>query len=116
MKKILLCSEDEMVRETLKEIICLQYELIVVDSEEQSFHVLENAKDITIVIIDINLTKNSGRQFQSQLKTNFPKLKIIQITGFKAAGSKSKAIESKASGQISKPFKEEEILKAIKNC
>jgi DNA-binding NtrC family response regulator len=112
-KKILICDDEEGVRESLKLILENDYDLILVDSGEQALHALENAKDVSLVLLDIKMPKVSGLDVLNEIKKKHP-VKIIMVTGYKSVETAAEATRLGASGYIIKPFKSEEIVETVK--
>mgnify|MGYP003394116045 CR=1 FL=1 len=113
-KKILICDDEEGIRESLKLILSEHYDLIVVDNSEQALHTLDHAKDIGVVLLDIKMPKVNGLDVLSEIKAKFPKVKIIMVTGYRSVETAAEATRLGASGYIVKPFKSEEILETVK--
>ncbi len=113
-KKILICDDEEGVRESLKLILGDFYDLAVVDGGQQALHTLTHAKDIGLVFLDIKMPKINGIDVLTEIKAKYPKIKIIMVTGYRSVETAAEATRLGASGYIIKPFKSEEILEAVK--
>ena len=112
--KIMICDDEEGIRESLKLVLGDHYDLVAVDSGEQALHTLANAKDITTVLLDIKMPKVNGLDVLQEIKSKYPKVKIIMVTGYRSVETAAEASRLGASGYIIKPFKAEEILEAVK--
>ncbi len=112
-KKILMVEDEEGVRESLKLILNDHYNLIVAHDGEQCMEILKYAKDVGLVLMDIKMPKMNGLELLKEVKSQYPHLKVIMITGYKSAETANEAIRLGAVGYIVKPFKAEEILKAV---
>lgn len=113
-QKILICDDEEGIRESLKLILADHYNLIVTDNGEQCLDCLKNTRDISAVLLDIKMPKVSGMDILEQIKKDHPKTKVIIVTGYKAAETVAEATRRGASGYIVKPFKSDEILETMK--
>ena len=113
-KKILICDDEEGIRESLKLVLGEFYDLIVVESGEQALHTLGHSKDIAIVLMDIKMPKVHGLDVLQEIKSKFPHVKIIMVTGYKSVETAAEASRLGASGYIIKPFKSEDILETVK--
>ena len=109
-KKILICDDDEIIRESLKLALSELYELVAVDSGEQALHALANAPEIGVALVDIKMPELNGRNLLPQIKTKHPQLKIIAVTGYKS----SETAQRGADGYIGKPLRSQEILETVK--
>jgi DNA-binding NtrC family response regulator len=113
-KKILICDDEEGIRESLKLILGDHYDLILTDSGEQCLQCLEKDKTIGLVFLDIKMPKINGLEILNIIKEEYPNLKVIIVTGYKSVETASEAASLGASGYIVKPFKAEEILLTAK--
>ena len=113
-KKILICDDEEGIRESLKNILGQHYNLIIVETGDQLMHILKNAPEVSVALFDMNMPEINERDFLDQVKNLQPKLKIIMVAGYQSADSKINSTDHDISGYIVKPFKSEEILKTVK--
>ena len=111
--KILICDDEEGIRESLKLILADHYDLIAVDSGEMALNTLSHSQDIKIILLDIKMPKINGLDLLKEIKKKFPHLKIIMVTGYKSVETAAEATRLGASGYIIKPFKSEEILGTV---
>ncbi|MFA5060635.1 MAG: response regulator [Candidatus Omnitrophota bacterium] len=112
--KVLICDDEESIRESLKLILSDHYDLIATESGEQCLECLKNSKDIGIVLIDIKMPKVNGLETLRQIKEARPDVKVVMVTGYKSVETAQEAIRLGADGYIVKPFKSEEILETIR--
>ena len=112
--KILICDDEEGIRESLKLVLGDDYNLVTVDSGEMAIKVLQNSKDIKLILLDIKMPKTSGLDVLQEIKKKFPQVKIIMVTGYKSVETAAEATRLGASGYIIKPFKSQEILDTVK--
>ena len=59
-EKILICDDEEGIRESLKLILGDYYNLVVVDNGQQALHALANDNDIKVALLDIRMPKFNG--------------------------------------------------------
>jgi len=114
-KKILICDDEEGIRESLKLILGDHYDLILTESSEQALQCLDNNKDIGLALLDIKMPKVNGLETLKAIKEKCPDLNVIIVTGYKSVETASEASSLGASGYIVKPFKSDEILETVKN-
>ena len=112
--KILICDDEEGVRESLKLILSDDYELIVAESGEQCLECLSNSKDIGLVLLDVKMPRMGGLEVLTKIKGARPDLKVIIVTGYRSVEAAAEAVRLGASGYIIKPFKSEEILATVR--
>ncbi|MBI3602337.1 MAG: response regulator [Candidatus Omnitrophica bacterium] len=113
-QKILICDDEEGIRESLKLILGDLYSLLVVTGGEQALYTLENNKDIKVALLDIKMPKVNGLDVLTQIKSKFPAVKIIMVTGYRCVETAAEAARLGASGYIVKPFNSQEILETVK--
>ena len=112
--KILICDDEEGIRESLKLVLGDYYNLITVDSGDMALEVLSKSKDIKVMLLDIKMPKTNGLDVLQEIKKKFPHIKIIMVTGYKSVETAAEATRLGASGYIVKPFKSQEILETVK--
>ena len=112
-KKILICDDEEGVRESLKIIIGEHYPLIACATPEAAIHALAHDQSIGVCLLDIKMPVINGLDLLTLIKKDYPKVKIIMVTGYKSVEIAAEATRLGASGYIVKPFKAEEILEKI---
>jgi len=112
--KVLICDDEEGVRESLKIILGDHYNLILVESGDMALEVLSHSKDIKVMLLDIKMPKTSGLDALQEIKKKYPHLKIIMVTGYKSVETAAEASRLGATGYIVKPFKSQEILDTVR--
>ena len=114
--KILICDDEEGIRESLKLILSDNYDLILTEDGAQCIDCVERSNDIDLVLMDIKMPKMDGLDVLKRIKEKRPELKVIVITGYKCVETATEAVRLGASGYIVKPFKSDEILATVKNA
>lgn len=114
-KKVLICDDEEGVRESLKLVLSDHYNLIVVDSPAQCLNTVDQSpQDIGIVLLDIKMPKMSGLDVLTEIKKKLPATPVIMVTGYHAVQAATESSARGAQGYITKPFKGEDVLNAVK--
>ena len=114
-QRILICDDEEGIRESLKLILSDHYDLIIARDGTQCLECLQNSKDIGLVLIDIKMPKRNGLDIIQEIKEKYPQQKIVVVTGYRSVETATEAIRLGAAGYIIKPFKAEEILATVKS-
>jgi len=113
-KKILICDDEEGIRESLRLILGDHHELVLTDHAEQCLECLKNDPGIDIVLLDIKMPKIHGLDLLKEIKEKYPNKKAIVITGYKSVETASEAARLGADGYIVKPFESSEIINKLK--
>ncbi len=104
LKKILIIDDEEMLCESLKDILQEDgYEVVTATTALSALAEIE--KDIPDVIIsDINLPDINGLELLKRIKNECPEIEIIIMTAFGEAESYMQAREKGAFEYITKPI------------
>ena len=114
-QQILICDDEEGIRESLKLILGDHYPLVITQDGASCLECLKNSKEISLVLIDIKMPKRDGLDIIKEIKEKYPEMKIIIVTGYRSVETAAEAVRLGASGYIVKPFKAEEILATVKS-
>lgn len=101
--------------------ICLILNLMLKKNDVEIEHVNTLAKAASflkqqtpqIIIMDNQLPDGLGIDYIKKIKTDYPTLKIIMITGNVADSDKEKALQNGADIFLAKPFTKEQIQTAL---
>lgn len=123
MKSLFILDDHAMLRNGIASFISENTDWSIIgqaDSPQsfyEKFNILANEDRLpSILICDINLNKeNSGFDVMSNVKSNFPSVKIIAYSMFESTSYLNKAISSGASGYVCKSEDEDELLKCIES-
>lgn len=114
-KQILICDDEEGIRESLKLILGDHYPLVITQDGASCLEALKNSQNIGLLLIDIKMPKRNGLDVIKEIKEKYPSLKIIVVTGYRSVETAAEAVRLGACGYIVKPFKTEEILATVKS-
>ena len=112
LKKVLIIEDEGEM--------CLLLNILLEGKEMELDHVknLKSAKDYletehpSVVILDNKLPDGFGVDFIEHIKSNYPEIKIIMISGFGAA-AKDVALENGADLFLEKPFTRDQLYNSI---
>ena len=115
MKKgnILVCDDEEGVRETLKHMLDGEYDLsFASDGEEAVEHVKTHNPDMAIM--DIKMPRLNGLEALRKIKELKPGIRVVIITGYESTDVATEAINLGADDYITKPFRQQKILSQVR--
>lgn len=112
-EKILVVDDEYYIRDLLKKSLSKEgYEVIDVENGVLAIELVEREK-FDLVISDIRMPKMSGMELFRRIRSEFPDLPVILVTGYADIEGARKALKEGAVDYISKPFKLEELLKSV---
>ena len=110
---ILICDDEEGIRESFNLIFKDKYELVFADCGENCLKALKENEDISLILMDIKMPRQNGIEITKDIKRLRPNIKVIVVTGYESAEIAQEATEAGADAYITKPFESKEILKKI---
>lgn len=113
MKKILIVDDDTEFRRHLIEVLKEEYQVDDASSATEAYEKLGTG-DFDIVLLDYMMPKQNGIDALYEIKRLRPKAKVIMITAFASIENAIDVIKKGASDYISKPFKIDNLLLAIR--
>ncbi len=116
MVKVLVVDDDQDLRDNLMEV--LTENGFSPDSAENGEIALEKLQDNTfdLVLLDSVMPGMDGLETLPLIKRTYPKTRVIMLTAFSTVNSAVEAMRSGADDYITKPFKIDELLVAIRRC
>ena len=113
--KILIADDSEFMRNIIRNILIKQGINEIYDAKDGVECVKKyNENKPDLIFLDIMMPNKSGLEALKEIKKQDPQAKVVIISSLQ----KQKDFDEKkfgVSGYISKPFEEQDIIKAIKN-
>lgn len=117
MKRILVIDDDWQMRKVINEILSQAgYEVENAANGEIGVNI-HRQDPVNLVITDLIMPEKEGIETISELRHDFPELKIIAISGGGRTGVNGYLSAAKTIGAdrtLSKPFQLEQLLDAVK--
>jgi DNA-binding NarL/FixJ family response regulator len=116
MIKVLIVDDQELIRESLSIVLGGETDFEIVGTAEHG----ENAIDLTkqvqpnVVLMDINMPVMNGVQATAQIKSLFPKVKVIILTTFEELGYVRDALAAGAEGYLLKAIHPKDLAAGIR--
>jgi len=115
-QEVVLVIEDEQdVRSLAKEVLAsLNYTAITAENTVVAREILENNKDIDLLLCDVILPGGTnGPDFYKSIKDDYPDLKVVFMSGYPAEVVTGKNLLSKDDILLSKPFRRNMLAQAL---
>ena len=109
---LLICDDEEGLRESFKLILADTYNLRFANNGLQAIDLLKTFTP-DVLLLDIKMPKINGLEVLKQIKKLKPKLPVIIVTGYQSVETAQEALRNGASDYIPKPFESKQILKAV---
>ena len=74
-----------------------------------------HSQQIQVVVSDIHMPRMDGFTLMGEIRTKYPKVPIVLITGFSVSEAKKMAFERGANAFVAKPFKLKELKRVIES-
>jgi len=117
MIKLLICDDQDVVREGLKAILGTDAGLQVVGTAADGAEALELIPTIKpdLVLMDLKMPMMNGVQATRHICQQYPNVKVLVLTTYEADEWVFDAIRSGAAGYLLKDTQREGLIAAIKN-
>lgn len=111
--KILICDDEEGVRESYRLILEKDYDLVFASNGDEGIQAVKK-EPVDLVILDIKMPKKSGVDALKEMKVARPNLKVIISTGYRSVEVAQEASRLGATEYLVKPFDSQTIYKLVK--
>lgn len=114
-KKIIICEDNEGVRESFKLILKGEYTLFFAKEAKQAIGLLKSEKP-DLVLMDIKLPKMDGIAALKEIKNIDPSIPVVMITGYKSTETAKLATKHGAFDYITKPLNSDEVRSVVEKA
>ncbi len=116
MIRVLIVDDHAIVREGLKQVMSGLPDLKVTKEASNGYEAIQalEAKDIDVVILDINLGDQSGLDVLKQIKQQWPQLPVLILTMHSEKQYATRMLKAGASGFLNKSSASEELVTALR--
>ncbi|MDO4647372.1 MAG: EAL domain-containing protein [Eubacteriales bacterium] len=117
VQKILIADESEENRRTLKTVLENKYMIFEAEDGQQAVQILKEHKDISLLMLDLNMPQMSGFDVLDYLRTYqmLGELPVVVVTGSTELEEELEAFQHGASEIVRRPFVPEVIRRRIEN-
>ena len=115
-KKILVIDDEAIVRVSCERVLKPEgYHVVVTQKGTDAIGMLEDER-FDLVLTDLKMPDMDGLEVLKTIKSKWPDIIVIIITGYGTISTAIQAIKLGAYEYIEKPFTPEDILKAVKKA
>ncbi len=112
--RILIVDDDKKINDLLVDIFTVEgYETVSAYDGEEAIKILENHKDIPLMLLDVMLPEFDGWQVLDYVKERFD-VKVIMLTALSDEYSEAKGLKNGADDYVIKPFKRAALVERAK--
>jgi DNA-binding response OmpR family regulator len=113
---ILVVDDDQELRENIREILDdAGFAVTVAASGEEALDCLER-QPFDVILLDLIMPGLGGKEVLPLIKRLSPPVKVIMITAFATIENAVSAMRKGADDYLTKPFKVDELLMAVRRC
>lgn len=110
MIKFLIVDDEPDVVDSVSELFTLRnYNVVTATSGTKALEMVKK-ENPNIIILDIRMPDISGMEVLKEVKKNYPKIRVIMLTGVEDESTKNMAMGLGASGYLTKPYSYSELL------
>ena len=111
--RILVVDDDLESRNILKHMLTLShYEVETVKNGKEAVKRLKRA-EFNLVLTDLDMPEMDGFTLLSHVKSQYPDIPVVVVTGLISAESRNEALAIGAEGLLSKPCTKDQLLAIV---
>jgi DNA-binding NtrC family response regulator len=114
-KTILICDDDQGMRDTLTAILKRDYKVVSVSSGEAALRLLKD-EDVDLLLLDVRLPGISGFDVLRIVKENYSLIECIMISAINEVETAVQAMKHGAYHYITKDFDYDELRSLVRNA
>lgn len=114
-KRILICDDEEGVRESLNLILGGDYDLAFTINGNEAVNYLKK-HNADLVIMDIKMPQKNGLEALKDIRQQRPNIKVIMVTGYQSVETAKEATKYGIFEYITKPFESKNVKETVKKA
>jgi DNA-binding NtrC family response regulator len=115
MARILIVDDDDVIRDTVCELLSQDHSCQTADTAEEALARLE-AEPFDVVLTDISMPGLSGMELLNRVLRLYPGTPVIMISGLSDEEQAQSLIEQGAFDYLLKPFRLEVVEESVKRA
>ena len=112
-KTVLICDDDQGMRDTIAAILRRDYRILTVSSGESALTILKQ-EDVDVLLLDVRLPGISGFDVLRIVKENYSLIECIMISAINEVETAVQAMKHGALDFLTKPVNDEDLLSAVR--
>lgn len=112
---ILVVDDENGPRQALRMLLKEDHDVLLAESVAEAIEVLAN-NTVDVVITDIRMPRQTGMDLLRHVKTKYPDIEVIILTGYGQLDTAMEAIDFGAFAYLEKPFDNETMLEKVGAC
>lgn len=119
MYKMLIADDEELVRRGMRvSVDWARHGILVAGEAKDGAEAMERIRELLpeVVITDIRMPKMDGLELIKQIKSEFPAIKVIILSGYEDFNYAQNAIRHGAFDYLVKPIEVESVLEVVKKA
>jgi serine/threonine protein kinase/signal transduction histidine kinase/CheY-like chemotaxis protein/tetratricopeptide (TPR) repeat protein len=111
----LVIEDEEVIRKSVERILkSVGYKVLSAESGAQGIeHFRSHQKEISVVLLDMVMPKESGKQVFMEMRRVNPEVKVILMSGFRKDQRVQEVMAMGVKNFLQKPFSQDELLSAV---
>jgi len=115
MADILVVDDDDVIRDTLCELLSAEYSCQTAETAEEALAKLE-AQSFDVVLTDISMPGLSGMELLNRVLQLYPGTPVIMISGLSDQDQAQSLISQGAFDYLLKPFRLEVVERSVRRA
>ena len=115
MAEILIVDDDDVIRDTLCELLSADYSCQQANTAEEALKKLE-AQPFDVVLTDISMPGLTGHELLSRVLSQYPGTPVIIVSGLSDQDQAQSLISRGAFDYLLKPFRLEVVEESVKRA
>ncbi|MDR7101712.1 response regulator transcription factor [Croceicoccus sp. BE223] len=116
-ERVLIVDDHSLVRDGLRSILEISFpdcDILEADSFEQALEELQQADEVDLVLLDLNIPDVNRLSGLKQLRADFPSTPVVMVTGVSDPVIMRDALAAGAAGFVPKSLKRQAIVDALR--
>lgn len=114
MLHLALVDDSGILRSALKNVLESSGYSVAIEAENsRELFAQLTQKKVDVVLLDVFFPTESGLDILTQLKKQYPAIKVLMVTGLQQSSVLEEAQKRGADGVLYKPFDTDELLSAV---